>query len=224
MRERAEQTRAAVLTAAEEIFSEKGFAAARLEDIAQRVGVRRASLVYYFRDKRELYDAVLDSIFGDAARRYEAALATAAPLPQRVEAVIETWVNFVAERPAVARILLRETAEFVPTENRALARHAAAPIAAVARAVREGQRAGLFQPIDPAHFIITVVGATVFFVTATPALMPEWPFNPLSAEQLHTLRLEVLAIARRLLGIDETAATPHRPAVHAVRPRTYRRR
>lgn len=221
----AETTRAEILRAAEAIFSEKGFAAARLEDIAQRVGIRRASLVYYFRDKRALYDEVLDNVFGDAARRYEAVLATAVPLPERVEAVIETWVNFVAERPSVARILLRETAEFVPAEGRAVAQHAAPAIAAVARAIREGQHAGLFHEIDPVHFIITVVGATVFFVSATPALVPEWPFNPLSPEQLHTLRLEVLAIAKRLLGIDGAAGAPERRRLaRAVRSRAHRRR
>ncbi len=224
MRARAEQRRAAILEAAEAIFSEKGFAAARLQDIAHRVGIRRASLVYYFRDKRELYDAVLDSVFGDATRRYDAVLATTAPLPTRVEAVVETWVKFVAERPSVARILLRETAEFIPAENSAVARHAAPAIAAVARAIREGQRAGLFHRIDPVHFIMTVVGGTVFFVSATPALSPAGPFNPLSPEQLNMLRVEVLAIARRLLGIDETASASsrHRRAP-AVRPRTYRR-
>lgn len=107
---------------------------------------------------------------------------------------------------------------------RAEQRRAAVLEAAVARAIREGQRAGLFHQIDPVHFIMTVVGGTVFFVSATPALVPEWPFNPLSPEQLNMLRVEVLAIARRLLGVDETASAParHRRAA-AVRPRAYRR-
>ena len=56
---RAERTRRAVLDAGEELFAERGFEATRLEDIAVRVGIRRASLVYYFPDKRRLYDAVL---------------------------------------------------------------------------------------------------------------------------------------------------------------------
>ncbi|MGH7287017.1 MAG: TetR family transcriptional regulator, partial [Myxococcota bacterium] len=50
------RTRAAILAAAEAVFAERGFAAARLEDVAARVGIRRASIVYHFRDKRELYD------------------------------------------------------------------------------------------------------------------------------------------------------------------------
>ncbi|TFG91552.1 MAG: TetR/AcrR family transcriptional regulator, partial [Myxococcales bacterium] len=56
---RAEQTRTALLDASEALFAERGFDATRLEDVALRVGIRRASIVYYYRDKRELYDAVL---------------------------------------------------------------------------------------------------------------------------------------------------------------------
>lgn len=202
---RAEQTRAQILKAAEGVFTEKGFAAARLEDIAQRVGIRRASLVYYFRDKRELYDAVLHGVFGNLAQRYESVLATATPLRERIEAVIDTWVAFVGERPSVARIILREVAEPAPAQRLGVARHVAPAIAAVAQAVRDGQRAGLFEAIDPIHFIFAVVGATIFFITATPALAPDWPFDPLSPEQLKTLRTEVLAIARRLLGMNDTS-------------------
>ena len=61
---RAERTRTAILVAAEGLFAQKGFDATRLEDVAAAVGIRRASIVYYFRDKRELYDAVLEDVFG----------------------------------------------------------------------------------------------------------------------------------------------------------------
>ena len=73
-RSRAERTRAAVLEAAEAIFAEKGFAATRLEDVADRVGIRRASIVYYFKDKKELYHAVLASVFGGLLERIQTAL------------------------------------------------------------------------------------------------------------------------------------------------------
>src|SRR5512139_1830351 len=94
LRPRAEHTRMEILAAAEAVFAEKGFAAARLEDVAQRVGIKRASIVYYFRDKRELYGAVLDSLFGELAERYRAALSSAAPIRERMEALINEWVSY----------------------------------------------------------------------------------------------------------------------------------
>src|SRR5262249_17953307 len=60
---RGEDTRRAVLRAAEQVFARLGYAGARMEDVAERVGIRRASLVYYYRDKDALYQALLDDLF-----------------------------------------------------------------------------------------------------------------------------------------------------------------
>src|SRR5512134_3807663 len=78
------ETRAEIVAAAERHFAERGFEAARLEDIAAEVGIRRAAIFYHFGDKDELYAAVLDQVFdgamavlpshGSAAERLEASL------------------------------------------------------------------------------------------------------------------------------------------------------
>jgi TetR/AcrR family transcriptional regulator len=185
---------------AEQVFAEKGYAAARLEDVAARVGIRRASMVYYFRDKRELYDAVLSDIFGELLDRYRTALTAPAPLPDRIEAVVDAWVGYVAERPTVARLLLWEAADGSRERVAVAAGHAAAVLSALTAAIEQGQREGVFHPIDPIHFILTIVGATVFFVAGTPRIVPDWPFDPLNPEQLQAHHNELLGISRRLLG------------------------
>lgn len=199
---RAEHTRAEILEAAEAVFAEKGFAAARLEDVAQRVGIKRASIVYYFRDKRELYETVLDNLFGELAHRFRAAISTPAPIPERMEALINAWISYAAERRAVAPIMLREAAQALPGHRAVLVPHIPGAVQATVAAVREGQDQQMFRPIDPIHFIFAIVGATVFFLSATPTLVPDWPYDPYSAEQVGALRTEVLGITRRLLGLD----------------------
>jgi len=207
---KADRTRATLLAAAERVFADRGYAAARLEDVAARVGIRRASIVYHFRDKRALYEAVLADIFGALLERYRLALGAPVPLPRRIEAVVEAWVDYVAERPTVARLLLWETAEGSPARAAVSARHADQVIAAITDAVREGQRQGLFRPIDPVHLIFTIVGATVFFVTAAARMVPDLVFDPFSPAQLDAHRAELLEIARRLLG-SGAAPPPTRP-------------
>ena len=105
---RAERTRAAILEAAEDLFAERGFDATRLEDIAERVGIRRASIVYHFRDKRELYDAVLTDVFGGLYQLLSEVLGGPEPLPERIEAGVSAWVDYVGGRPTIARFILRE--------------------------------------------------------------------------------------------------------------------
>lgn len=198
---RAERTRAAVLTAAEALFAERGFAAARLEDVAQRVGVRRASLLYYFRDKDELYDAVLGALCAALHARVAEALHGGGDLTRRVLRAVGAWVDFVGARPGFARILLREIADATPERPPRIARHAA-PFHALASELlaeaRSDARPGR-PSIDPVQLASTIAGATLFFVAAMPALAPSMRLDPLAPAQLAAHRAEVLRRAQRLL-------------------------
>jgi TetR/AcrR family transcriptional regulator len=199
---RAERTRAAVLEAAEAIFAERGFAATRLEDVADRVGIRRASIVYYFRDKKELYHAVLAGVLGGLRVRIEEALSRPDPLPERLEAGVAAWVDYVGARPAFARLLLREVADAAPGRRPAVLEHTQPFFELIQREVfaRDGAALAELAPIDPVHLASTIVGATVFFVAAMPVLLPDRPLDPVAPAQLAALREEVLGILRRLLG------------------------
>jgi AcrR family transcriptional regulator len=58
-RRRAEARPAEIVQAAYQVFSEKGFAAARLDDIARRAGVSKGALYLYFANKQEIFEAVV---------------------------------------------------------------------------------------------------------------------------------------------------------------------
>ena len=171
--------------------------------MAAQVGIRRPSIVYHFRDKRDLYEAVLDDVFGGLLGRIQSVLDKRAPLADRIEATVGAWVSYVGGRPSLAGILLREVAEASSVRSPAATRHVGPIITAVENALREGQQEGALEPIDPIHFIFAVAGATLFFVAGTPALAPGWPFDPLSPAQLRTHEAELLEMTRRWLGIRQ---------------------
>ena len=204
---RGSQTRALILDAAEALFAERGFDATRLEDVAERVGIRRASIVYHFRDKRELYDAVLEGVFGDFRERLAAVLDTDRPWQQRIEAAIAAWVDYVGARPSLARLLLREVAGATPGAPPALLAHIG-PFFELIERVTAQLRGEPAPPIDPVHLASTIAGATVFFVAAMPALIPGLGFDPLLPAQLESHKREVLRIARRLLARDAERPRP----------------
>ncbi|MXQ62814.1 TetR family transcriptional regulator [Actinomadura rayongensis] len=55
-----ERTRRALLDAAHDVFSEKGYAGARVQDIADRAGVNKQLISYHFGGKEGLYRALRD--------------------------------------------------------------------------------------------------------------------------------------------------------------------
>jgi TetR/AcrR family transcriptional regulator, repressor of the mexAB-oprM multidrug resistance operon len=58
----AAETREALLDAAERVFLERGVASATLEQIAQRAGVTRGAIYWHFRDKNDLFGAMLERV------------------------------------------------------------------------------------------------------------------------------------------------------------------
>jgi len=208
--DRSENTRAAILEAAERLFAQKGFDKTRLEDVAEAVGIRRASIVYYFKDKRVVYDAVLADVFGGFRTALERELEKDGSLSERIEAAVGAWVDYVGRRPTFARILLREVADGGRGQPTAALPHIVPFIGLVKRFMdrHSGDELIEHMTIDPAHVAATVAGATVFFVAAIPTLVPNIKFDPLSRGQLDKHRAEVLRITRKLMGTTESESDP----------------
>jgi AcrR family transcriptional regulator len=60
-----------IMNAAEEVFSQKGFDEARMDDIADRTGLSKGTLYLYFKSKDELIIAILDRLFQHEFRQME---------------------------------------------------------------------------------------------------------------------------------------------------------
>ena len=52
-----------ILDAAMKVFTRKGFAAARMEEIAKEAGINRALLHYYHRDKQTMFNRIFENRF-----------------------------------------------------------------------------------------------------------------------------------------------------------------
>jgi TetR/AcrR family transcriptional regulator len=199
-----EETRAALLAAAERHFAERGFEAARLEDIAADVGIRRAAIFYHFKDKHELYAAVLEAALGDA----EAALPSHGSAAERIEGAITGWIDYVARRPTVARLILREAASARQGVTSPLVRAGGASVEWFRQRIDEGVASGELKPLTDPHRFISLMGATtVFHLAAMPSLTPAVPFDPASRTELARHKREMLRVARRMLGIEPRART-----------------
>src|SRR6266852_6073029 len=61
-KEEAQETRSRLLDAAERVFHEKGVAHASLEEIAAAAEVTRGAIYWHFKDKAELFDAMMQRV------------------------------------------------------------------------------------------------------------------------------------------------------------------
>jgi TetR/AcrR family transcriptional regulator len=202
-RRRAATSRAEIVGAAEHRIAEYGYEGTRLEDVASDVGLGRSGVLYHFPDKHQLYRAVLEDLFGDEVDRLQRALAGSGSLPERIERAIDVAVDFLVERPAAARIALREASANDPAIREEVRRQAG-PVFDLLRLIfEEGERSGELNPVDtdPYFFLSTVAGTLIFYLAALPTFFERLPFDPLAPEQIDRLKRNVLRTVARLLGM-----------------------
>jgi TetR/AcrR family transcriptional regulator len=193
------QTRAEIVAAAERYFAERGFEATRLEDIATEVGIRRAAIFYHFGTKQELYAAVLDEVFRDLAE----SLPTGGSATERLEASMTGWVDFLAKRPNIARLILREAANAQPGKATPLTPAGSATSDWFRAVIAEGIESGELHPkIEPYRFMSLMGAITIFHFAAMPWLALDQRVDPWGRAELEKHKQEILLVARGMLGID----------------------
>ena len=106
--------RDAILEAALDEFSAKGFASARLDDVAKRAGIAKGTIYLYFADKESLFQELIRAKMVPVVGSLELALATELPLRTVVEQAVEIFVRevFGTRRKLVIRLMISEGPRF----------------------------------------------------------------------------------------------------------------
>ncbi|HSI50434.1 MAG TPA: TetR/AcrR family transcriptional regulator [Ideonella sp.] len=140
-----------LLDAALALFVEKGFAATRSDEVAQRAGVSKGTLYLYFPSKEDLLKAVIQQTLateiaeGERVRQAHTGSCT----EMLVDVLAEWWVK-IFESPAsgVFKLVLTEMRNF-PELAQYYAEHVVQPGSAViARLVQSGIERGEFRPVS----------------------------------------------------------------------------
>lgn len=103
-----ERRRELIEQAAGELFAERGFAGARLEDIAARAGITKQLLYRHFPDKTGLYVALLERHGADLPT-FTAAMPSSGTVEERLRAVIGAWLDYVQSHTHAWNMLFRDS-------------------------------------------------------------------------------------------------------------------
>ena len=156
------ETRDRIVTAALEIFTEKGFEAASTRQIAARVGVNHGLIPYYFGTKLKLWQAAVEHAFADMQDEIEAIFDEPGTLPPRERAarMIRTHVRFVARRPEFVRLMYEEGKRRGERMRWIVDRHVKPLYEAVAAVVEEVSPGGPLAGASPVHFFYALAGSS----------------------------------------------------------------
>jgi AcrR family transcriptional regulator len=108
--------RSAILDSALEVFSERGFSEASLDDVATRGGISKALIYEHFASKHELQIALLDTFVHELIERTVGGIASGATNEERMRGGLDAFLEFAEERPQAVRLLTRNVSDPVAGE------------------------------------------------------------------------------------------------------------
>jgi len=203
LQDKRNQTTERILKAAATIFSEVGFAGARVDEIAKCAGVNKATIYYHIGDKQALYAQVINTLFADAADRFERNVGAAQSPVEKLKIYIQTVADTLERHPELAAIMLREQATGGRNFPDMVAQNLARIIAIISSILREGAEKGIFIETVPFIVHLMIIGTSVFFKMSAPirakfAFLAEiyQPVNPdldiNAADEIETLVLNAV--------------------------------
>jgi AcrR family transcriptional regulator len=172
---RAEDRPREICAAALDVFTEKGFAAARLDEIAKRAGVSKGTLYLYFKDKEDLFRAVVrDTVAPNVDALREAAMASDLPFAVIAQMFLSRFADIADRLPvgAVAKMVIGESGNFPELAKVWYDQVAGPAIGLLAALIEKAQAKGEVRSGDPRLHAFTLMGPMLMGVIWRETLQP----------------------------------------------------
>jgi AcrR family transcriptional regulator len=151
-------TRRAVIAAAADAFSRRGFDGVTVDDIAAAARVNKAMIYYHFADKLTLYRHIVCEMLDEAGARVASIVAEPMPPAEKLQRFIAGFIALADSRPYFPPLMLREMAEGALHLDAEILARMRGVFLAFARVLQEGQDAGVFRQVHPLLAYLSVMG------------------------------------------------------------------
>jgi AcrR family transcriptional regulator len=150
-----------IVAAALQVFAEKGFAGARIEEIAARAGLSKGAVYLYFPTKQDLFRAVVQNAVVPNIELVERmVMAAEMPFPDRLRLLLPRFAEIVTKLPigAVAKMVIGESRNFPELARVWHDNVILKGVGILGRVIAEAQARGEVRPGDPRSHAFSIMG------------------------------------------------------------------
>lgn len=175
-----------ILAAADELLAERGPDQVSMRDVAERAGVNKALIFYYFGSRTQLFEKVLERYYRNHARALANAFASEGGPKERFKRAIDAYVDFMDSNHLFARLVMQEVAH----HDTAKLPQIRVNLHNLFELVREAC-VGILPadgPLSAKHFFVTLSGIVIHYYTYSRIMRDAWSVDPMSPEALKERR------------------------------------
>ncbi|MBW1989375.1 MAG: TetR/AcrR family transcriptional regulator [Deltaproteobacteria bacterium] len=176
-----------IIEAATNVFADVGYNGARVDEIAKKAGVNKATIYYHIGDKEALYAQVLHDVTEDAAERIETSVEKATTPTDKLKAYFLAIAQTVDEHPSLAPLMMREVASGGQNLPVVIAEDLVRIYAILTDIMKEGAASGEFVPAGTLPVHLLYLGPLIFHKNLEAC----WKTNPGVAEVFARLDEEI---------------------------------
>ena len=164
-----------IVAAALLVFGEKGFAGAKIEEIARRAGVSKGTVYLYFEAKSDIFRAVVQqAVIPNIADIEAMVLELDLPFAELLQLLLPRFAALVTARPigAVVKMVIGESRNFPELARVWHDEVISRGLGLLSGLVERGQRRGEIRPLDPRAAAFSIMGPMLMGVLWREILMP----------------------------------------------------
>ncbi|APY12338.1 TetR family transcriptional regulator [Seonamhaeicola sp. S2-3] len=160
-----------ILTAAKEVFQTKGMDGARMQEIADKAGINKAMLHYYYRSKQMLFEAVFKNAFSLLAPQLNAILNDDSTIEDKIRNFTSNYIAFIIKHPYLPNFIIQElnrNQDFILKlkDNKSFPN-----LENFKKQVEEEVSKGIIKPISGEQLFINIISLNVFPFVGKPLVM-----------------------------------------------------
>ncbi|MEA2041183.1 MAG: TetR/AcrR family transcriptional regulator [Bacteroidota bacterium] len=163
-------TETQILEAAKSVFMIKGKAGARMQEIADKAGINKSLLHYYFRSKNKLFDAVFEYVFQKFAPNLFDIFKEDIPFTEKICKFSDGYIDVISRNPFIPVFVINELNNKKSDKLIAGIKSLGVKTDIVEQQILEQIKQGNIRKIDPVHFMIDIIALNVFPFAAQPII------------------------------------------------------
>ncbi|MCF8238024.1 MAG: TetR/AcrR family transcriptional regulator [Saprospiraceae bacterium] len=161
-----------IIIAAKQVFFEKGMSGARMQDIADRAGINKALLHYYFRSKEKLFFIIFQESIQSFLPQIQTIFSNTPDIGSMIRGFVQTYMAMLNRQPYLAAFIVQEINRNPKSMWEAMNHTGSAPfpIHAFQELVAKEVDAGNIRPIDPLQLWAHIMGLCIFPFLGRPLM------------------------------------------------------